>query len=296
MIFIALSSYNGARYIGAQIESILAQSEQNFHLFIRDDGSTDETCAIIEGFQSAKITLIKQENVGIIASFNALLERFLQSDYNYLMFCDQDDIWHTDKIKQTLQAVQNKECVLAHSDLTVVDAHLKELDGSFMHYQNLNPMRDRFENLLMQNMVTGCTTLIDRALAQKVAHIPKDAIMHDHYIALVASYFGKIVFIPQATMLYRQHSANDTGAKAFTLSYIVKKALTFLDKRALTESMRKNIAQAKAFKHAYSIENSTLDGFIDLYRLNSLQKRRFLCKNDILKHGFIRNIALLLRV
>jgi hypothetical protein len=154
----------------------------------------------------------------------------------------------------------------------------------------------------MQNTVTGCTMIINRKLAQISLPIADDAIMHDWWIALVATQFGMIYTIKESTISYRQHSNNEVGAVKFDYIYILKKISTFLfNKELLQEKLHPNINQAKAFLECYRVK-------IDIYSINSLEalynilsksfskKRGLIFEYGLLKQGFIRNLALLLKI
>jgi hypothetical protein len=163
-----------------------------------------------------------------------------------------------------------------------------------MDFQNINPMKNKFHNLLMQNTVTGCTVMINRKLAQKCLHIPDGAIMHDWWMGLVASYFGKIGYLPQSTIRYRQHTQNSIGAKGFDMGFVLK---NFQKKQILD----KNISQAKDFLEIFNdkLDKDTrfmLEEFVNLQNKSFFQKRKILLKYNLLKHGLIRNIGLFLKI
>jgi len=140
----------------------------------------------------------------------------------YLMFCDQDDRWFPDKMAIEVEVMLRLESavgeyrpVLVHSDLRVVTEQEDSIAESFVRYQGLEIERNRFANLVFSNLVTGCTALINEALALRARPVPEDAIMHDWWLALVASAFGHVGFIDQPLVHYRQHGRNTIGAKQF---------------------------------------------------------------------------------
>lgn len=143
------------------------------------------------------------------------------------MFCDHDDVWKPRKVEMTVRRMMELEQangqdipLLVHTDLVVADENLKVLSDSMFRSQNLNRKGNRLNNLLVQNNVTGCTMMVNKALVDMVGPAPKHAVMHDWWMALIAACFGKIGFVRQATILYRQHHANEVGAKnARSLSY-----------------------------------------------------------------------------
>ncbi len=229
-IAILLSTFNGAKFLAEQLDSILGQSHGNFILIVRDDGSTDTTLEVLRRYQNenpSTIFLLEDNtpNRGPSGSFSLLCEYLLgnktQFGINRIVacFCDQDDVWAKDKLAIQLEALlsaeredQNKP-VLVHSDLVVVDEALREIAPSLIAYQGLEIERRSFPNLAISNLVTGCTAMFNEDLLTKALPVPKRAIMHDWWFAMTAAAFGELVFIPQALIQYRQHGGNAIGAK-----------------------------------------------------------------------------------
>ena len=298
-IVILLSTYNGAKYLQNQVASLKNQTFKEFEIIARDDGSSDDSLDILQSYDF-KI-LESQGNIGVKASFSTLLEYALEnSEAEYFMFCDQDDEWLSDKVEKTvakmkeLEDIYTQTPILVHSDLKVVDENLKVLDDSLWKFQHIDPSRDAINHLLLHNVVTGCTIMINRRLATMVTNIPKEVIMHDWWMAIVASSFGKIGFVDEPLMLYRQHSSNDTGAKNYGISYFTKK---FLEK----QDFLKYTLQARKFFEVYGekLDKSTqemIENFSYLEKMNWLEKRVLLVKHKIFKNGLMRNIGLMLRV
>ena len=232
-IVILLSTYNGGRYLKEQLNSIFSQSYKDFEIIARDDGSSDETINILKSY-NIKI-LDTDKNLGAKLSFSTLLNYAVRNtDAEYFMFCDQDDIWKTDKIEKTIAKMKELEKtnsdlpLLVHTDLEVVDEKLNVLNKSFWKYEKRDPSLNSINRLIMQSTVTGCTMMINRKLAEMSFPVSENSIMHDWWISMVASSFGKIAYLEESTISYRQHSSNDTGSKKFGLSLILKKAINFL--------------------------------------------------------------------
>ncbi len=230
MVTVLLAVYNGERYLKEQLDSLLNQTFKNIKIIIRDDGSSDNSIDIINDYCSKypdKVSCISGKPTGSAAqNFSKLLEL---CDDDYIMLCDQDDIWLPTKIEKTLAAMIKAESggttpVLVHSDLTVVDHKLEVISPSFFDFYKLKQNNITLPRLLVQNYVTGCTVMINRALKQKCGKIPNEAIMHDWWLALVAQIFGKLICINEPTILYRQHERNQVGAKAsYGVAYIKQK-------------------------------------------------------------------------
>ncbi len=132
------------------------------------------------------------------------------------MFCDQDDIWLPHKINTMLSQIEDdntiKEPMLVVSDLMVVDQRNEVIADSFWRCQGLSPLSgSSFPSMVIQNKFPGCSMLFNRALKELALEIPAEATLHDWWLALVASAFGKICIIESPLMRYRQHATNTIG-------------------------------------------------------------------------------------
>jgi glycosyltransferase involved in cell wall biosynthesis len=218
-----LSSYNGEKFIAEQIESIREQTHTVWKLLVRDDGSSDRTTEILQAFSEVddRIILLPDQrgNLGPATSFGILLEYALNNGADYVAMADQDDVWLPSKIAQELALMRRAEdqsgesgAILVHTDLTVVGEDLRLIHPSFLAYQGLRHVADSpLGTLLIQNFVTGCTTLINRPLLQLAVPLPR-VIMHDWWLALCAAALGKICYLPEPMVLYRQHGTNAIGS------------------------------------------------------------------------------------
>lgn len=178
-----------------------------------------------------------------------------------------------------------KQPILIHSNLSVVDRELLLLHTSYWTYQHIDPSKDSINRLIFHNTVTGCAAMINRILAKKVRLIPAEAIMHDWWIAMVASIFGLIGTIDEQLILYRQHGKNDTGVKQYGWNYWLSKVFS-------TPSLKKYILQARVFLEIYRHELShkhieMLEAVSKLEKMNWLQRRATLIKYRIFKNRLI---------
>jgi len=301
-IDILMSTYDGATYLEEQIDSIINQDYEGWSLLIRDDGSADSTVKIINDFalNNDRITIpgTDRKNIGPASSFMQLLTH---STSDYFMFADQDDVWKPDKIKKTLAAMQEAEKqygsntpLLVHTNLRVVDEKLQPIAPSFWKYQNLNPqLGSNLNRVMPQNVVTGCTVMINRALAELAIPIPEDAIMHDWWLALVAAAFGKVICLDQATMLYRQHGSNSVGAKRWGAQRIFQQ---LRNAAAVRESMLKTMRQAEALLNRYRERMSPeqivmVEAYAALPAMTKATRIKSLLKYRFFKHGLFRTIG-----
>ncbi|MFU2204278.1 glycosyltransferase family 2 protein [Streptococcus pluranimalium] len=216
---IVMSTYNGEKYLAEQIESIRNQTFSNWTLLIRDDGSRDATPEIIRAFakQDDRIRFINDgqtDNYGVIKSFYHLV-KYESADYYF--FSDQDDVWLPEKLAITLKRAEEEndhKPLLVYTDLKVVNQDLIVLQDSMIRSQSHHANTELVQELT-ENTVTGGTMMINRALADKW-QVYEGLLMHDWYLALLASALGKLVYIDQPTQLYRQHEANVLGARTWT--------------------------------------------------------------------------------
>lgn len=230
---VVLCSRNGETYLREQIESILNQTAPEVRLLISDDASSDKTPEIEQEYATrhpdrVRVFLRKEPSGGAARHFFLALRHFAEEDESaseqdarYFMFADQDDVWHPDKVGKTLAAMRQAEAesgpgrpVLVHCDMRVTDGNGNEIAPSHVRYQQLSPERCGLNRLLVQNTVTGGALMMNESLVRLVLSrpLPQHAVMHDHWIALVAAAFGKIVFLDEALYDYRQHASNVLGA------------------------------------------------------------------------------------
>ena len=234
MIDILLSTYNGERFLQKQIDSILTQTHTEWRLLIRDDGSSDNTYAILKEYQQnnpEKIIIFSNninQNIGVIKSFEFLLQ---QSNNEYIMFCDQDDIWLPNKIEISFNTIKELEAkhsqstpIAIHSNLTLIDENENLLHNSFWQFANIRPniLNTNIKFLAISNSATGCTMMINQALKNIVLPFPEKVYMHDMLIALTACKHGILHPIYQPLILYRQHNNNTIGAIKYEYSLFNK--------------------------------------------------------------------------
>lgn len=227
MINILMSTYNGEKYLSEQIDSIINQTEKNWHLYIRDDGSTDQTINIIDRYtqKDQRITFVKNDgkNLGAMMSFFYLLETF--GDSEYIAFSDQDDVWYPNKLELCLQTIQqaeknddSKTPIVVHCDLEVVDSELKTITNSFWKYTNINVdlLDNNIHYMALCNSITGCAMMFNHA-AQHFAFPLGNPRMHDSWIGLkTLANKGRVIALPQQLIKYRQHNSNVCGAQKYS--------------------------------------------------------------------------------
>lgn len=226
-IAVLMSTYNGQKYIRNQIESILNQNGVDVDLYIRDDGSSDNTLNIIKEYKN--IILYQGKNIGVGNSFMNLLYCVPQQ-YDYYAFSDQDDIWMTDKLIIAINKIKdnyNGGSVLYCSNQILVDKDLKKIGMRYDIAPDIS-----CEQIFSVNKVSGCTMVWNKTL-QKLLCNKKPSCdllkcrIHDVWVAIVASISGKIIYDSNGYILYRQHENNVVGGiednKLDKLKYGIKK-------------------------------------------------------------------------
>lgn len=299
-VCILLAAYNGAAYIRQQIDSILQQDYPNIQLVLSDDGSQDGTQEILAEYEAEYPGRVIWYQSGkrfgkAQTHFMHLLRTFHDADY--IMFSDQDDVWHPDKVSKTLKKMREIEIdpsvpVLVHTDLRVVDQNLNVIAPSFCEYSNINGNRLKLNQLLVQNVVTGCTVMVNHELAKfACAEIAEDKIlMHDWWIALLAAACGSIGFLNEATIDYRQHGNNSVGAKNVrSLSYIWKR----LKYRTIHQTLCCAATQAEAILNSYSDfldedMKQVISTFSQIQNVGWLRRKWIYLKHGFMKNGFLR--------
>ena len=210
-IDILLATYNGQEFLIEQLNSILNQSYKDFNLIVSDDNSNDETYKILKEYEKKddRIKIFKQEkNLGLIQNFEFLLKKVTSK---YFMFSDQDDIWKENKIESSINKLKEEQADLVYTDLEIVDENLEVIYPSYWKYKNIYKKvkkYNNFEALYLNNFVTGCTILAKSEYIKEILPLPKTSkfVLHDYWTALIISSKGKIAYVEEATIKYRQHN------------------------------------------------------------------------------------------
>lgn len=243
-VIIIMSTYNGERFIKQQMESLLNQTYPS-EIIIRDDGSKDKTVTILDDYAKLHscIHLYKDklEHKGLRESYLILLKEAMHYSPDFICYADQDDVWLHDKTEKLLRKIllyETKKPALVFSDVEVVDETLNLIHPSLSELQQLdNDSEITLKKLLFYCPALGCTIMLNKPLFELINSMSNygKSLNHDKWALILASITGKIVYLPEATVKYRQHSANTVGAmlgiKRKTWSF---KNINFLKKRYQT--------------------------------------------------------------
>jgi glycosyltransferase involved in cell wall biosynthesis len=261
-IAILLGVYNGALYIEEQIDSILAQTFQDWTLYIRDDDSKDNTLEIINNYSlmHPKIVVIKDGdgNLGCNGNYFRLLSLV---ESRYYMFCNADDFWFPFKIQLTFDRYLLEESnhkdkpIIVHTDLSISDINLKVLTKSYWESINTDPEKFKTYNKLgLCSIAAGATMLFNQKVKDLTFPVSKHAPFFDHWMALKVVEKGIISSIHTPTISYRQIGTNLAAVsinKENTIFYklaSLKKVIQINRKEA---RMLRKIGWGSILKYAY---------------------------------------------
>lgn len=209
-----MATYNGEKYLVEQLDSIINQTYRNWNLLIRDDNSTDKTLEIIQNYhkKDKRIKILKDNkgNLGIVRNFEELLKN---SESEFIMFSDQDDIWVENKLDMYLKMIEKikNKGFMIHSDAILFDKNKSNiLKETFISKKAINK---GLENVFFNYFVQGATILISKEIKNFILPFPKEVYLHDRYIHLISELFFERIFVNKALIYYRQHGDNQIGAK-----------------------------------------------------------------------------------
>lgn len=284
-VVVLLSSYNGEKYIREQLDSILAQEEIIPMIIVRDDGSTDKTCSILDEYQQqGNLTWYNGENLKPARSFIHLIQNAPECQYYAL--CDQDDFWMKDKLKIAISKL--RECnaekpALYYGCPRLVDAELNLLP---IYKGALQRMTD-FNSMLINSNATGCTMVFNKKLLDIVKQSNPDFIyMHDawiHKICIINN--GTLLFDEDVHILYRQHGNNVVGIS----NSKIKKVKQHLASLKSKECIRSKTLQSLEKCYGYLLTPERLQELrLTAYYKMSFKSRVKLLLNSRIKTAYAR--------
>ena len=296
-IEVLMAVYNGSAYIREQIDSILNQTYENWHLTISDDGSTDGTDLIADEYAAKYPEQITRVYSGV--RFGNARDHFMWLSENctsrYMLYSDQDDVFNPEKMSRLMDAMQNAERqwgrdlpILVFSDQTVVDEKLNVIEPSLMRCQKQAFDSFDYHALLIQNVVTGGAMMVNRPLCSLAVQCRsrERIIMHDWWMAATAARFGKIIYLDEPLSLYRQHGGNSVGAKRVGSAGYIAGMMGNL--RGVREMILRKKSQAGVFEETYTALLTAEDRQYLSRMKQSRSGLRIYLKNRGYIHGFFR--------
>lgn len=215
-VLILLAVRNGGRHLGAQLDSIAAQRDVRWRLLASDDGSTDDSGAILTGFARAhpgRVRLLDGPQAGSTANFCHLIAH-IPAPACHVAYCDQDDVWLPDKLSRAVGMLARRG-----GGPALYASRTRVVDEALNHIGESRRLRrpPSFRNAILQNIASGNTMVLDpcaAALARDAVHEAREAmIFHDWWTyQLVTGAGGEVVFDDRPSLLYRQHGNNVVGA------------------------------------------------------------------------------------
>ncbi|MEM0955565.1 MAG: glycosyltransferase family 2 protein [Pseudomonadota bacterium] len=295
---VLLATHNGAPWLPEQLDSLLRQNHPALHIVVRDDASTDDTPNLLRRWcerTPGRVTLLTNHSdsaEGHRANFSALVTHALQCrDEPFVLFCDQDDIWHPNKVSVLLACMpESKEPALVFSDMRVLGPSDGPVAASFLRHQSLSA-RAPLPRLLVQNHVSGCASVVNRAALELAWPLPEAALIHDWWLALVCASAGTLAYKDQALLDYRQHGSNSIGAPGYNTRYLWQRAAG--ERRT---GLRMVYAQAAALEARLRERGrpipEALSGLLEIRGKSRFVRFKSLLSGGYTRSGWIRNLPL----
>lgn len=270
-IIVLLSTFNGEKYLNEQLRSLYTQENVDVSILVRDDGSKDTTCTILDKEQGeGKLSWYKGDNKGPALSFWELLQRAPES--SYYSFCDQDDVWDKDKLKTAIDFLSNSKNkpALYFSQTRLVNSNLEEIQSV-----RISPLLT-FEEALIYHFVTGCTMVINDALRKELIKYTPDFIrMHDIWIYLVAQAIDADIYFDSTPHIsYRQHGNNVVGQEHTFIDTWNKRLKRIRKHECIRSSLAKELL--KGYGNTISKDKRELTALIANYKENFISWMKLL--------------------
>ena len=271
-VAVLLSTYNGEKYVGAQIHSILTQSYKNLVLVVRDDGSSDKTVKIVKEYMEnySNIKLVEGKNLGFIKSFFELL-KLEQADY--YAFADQDDVWLPDKIAfavKSLDKLDNSKPNMAFSNSDYYDVDMKLIK------EGEKGKTFSFTNSLYECVTQGMTMVINQKTKDTVLdYMPERVFFHDWWVYMICSGMGNVAYDDVTTVKYRRDGKNATAEGENFIKLLIWRIKNLFGKDGLLDIRIQQSEYKKLFYDKLSDENKAiLDRFVrEKYSLGGAIKK-----------------------
>ena len=283
MIDILLATYNGEAYIEEQVQSIVNQSFKDWRLLIHDDGSTDHTMEIVERLskEDSRIVVIRDDikKLGVARHFIYLLK---YAEAPFCMFCDQDDIWISDKIEKMYEVIKTLKQDIPQ--VVYSNAYLWNAEKGIISNKNTLTYPKTLRQMLFLNTgIQGAASIFNQAMYQYLQQPLECYAMHDHVLLLTAICFGKVHYLHEPLMYYRQHDKNVTGNAPGSIR---KKVLLMWQNRKVPLVSRLHWEGLNAFFTRFHRELSKDDKQMIEVFLHMRQQSFFERLGKIIKHRF----------
>ncbi|WP_313154554.1 glycosyltransferase family 2 protein [Sphingobacterium multivorum] len=279
-ISIVLATYNGAKYVAAQLDSILCQTVMPHEIIIVDDCSKDDTWELLNSYNFLKteVVLLKNpENLGVIETFKRGIS---YATGDFVALCDQDDIWLSNKLQIQLESFEMLDSeqlikpIVVLSDLQLMGSDGKDLNRTFWKAHNMQPLKTDFSKSLVFNEAVGCSMLLNRSMVSLIEKMPSEILMHDHWIYMIGKSFGLCLVVDVPLIRYRSHEESVTAKIKPSL---VNRIFNTIGNLFSKDYLERNIKQAILFRTQYEV-NLTKEQREILDRLISLKRKSYILK------------------
>lgn len=273
-LLVLLSSYNGGRFLREQLDCLLAQTLGGVEILVRDDGSTDGTREILAEYADrGSLKWYAGENLGPYRSFWQLLTTCGEADY--YAFCDQDDVWDSDKLETAVRALEDMEGpALYCGDVRVTD---ERLQVTAEHMVRSEPAD--YPHALIRNLAPGCTYVFNRAALELLRRFDAERLgieLHDWTAYQAVACFGRVIFDSEPHMSYRQHGGNVIGAYRPTMLSKLRNAMSFWNGPQKNSRSRQALRLERAYSDGMSPDRRELTALYAHYKEDRKAKRKLL--------------------
>ena len=294
-ISIAMCLYEpDPNFLSEQLQSFLDQSVLPDELVVCDDSNESHSEYFTEWARGTNIDVKYVHNdapLGINANFSKAVAL---TSGDYVLLSDQDDVWESNKIQETVVSIKQNEGdgnlpTLFHSDLSLLSKSDQNLNSSFMEKQRIRGGGDNLLGVLvLHNVVTGCSAGMNRSLIEKALPIPKTAVVHDWWLALVATHCGQIIFDKRKLIKYRLHDQNAIGLRPLFSFENIKRLMQF---NHIGVEFSKVVKQNQAFQQKFKKElPSEVNIFFDDLKVGGFVLINSAKKSGVKPQAFSRTI------
>lgn len=286
-LIVLMSTYNGEKYIRDQLDSLLRQTLRPDLIYIRDDGSKDDTVAILEEYASEHpfIKYYSGKNKGPAKSFWELICNCEDADYYAL--CDQDDVWFEDKLEVAVNALEKEDNnipLLYCSRYTLTDGNLSPINSDVSSLYGFSD----FPHALLYHTAPGCTFVYNHAARNKIMQydVEKEyCLIHDAIIHKVVTMFGKMILDKDSHMYYRQHGNNEIGMNANVVKVFLGRVNRFLNGKIRNYRSKTARSLLNVYGNEVSENNKKLLNIVANYMNDPELKKELLNDNRFRSHS-----------
>ena len=290
-VLVLLATCNGEKYLRQQLDSIYAQEDVEVSIFATDDGSTDNTIAILEEYKKNHSLTIHYHGEPHEFTYNFIDAIFANKNtsFDYYAFSDQDDVWMKEKLSSAIEMLKKNSKNVYSSNLTIVN---ENLDGETLMNDDSIQRCNKY-NAVFENVATGCTIVFSKAfLDLLVRYYPKNIYLHDYWVYLLAIYTDNYIYDSRSFIKYRQHGCNQIGdsSKKGVKTYYKRFKASKGHQRALCEQL------LEGYRDIIGEENASIVEVMAGYKKKFSYRWKLMFSRNYKKrkHNFFKVIKLLL--